>query len=652
MWYNRGMYEVYLTRKVVERGDFERLMMRLIRIHRQLERVEVILRLEGRMMRMYVRTGRELPHVLAGVEGFLLARADDTELDKSVPSVRPLVTVQNDTLLTLAERLAANGEELVEVHLVVRKVLNGQVLKTYAVVRADGRTWLQRMRGAGLRWLCGAGLELFDLDLRQEYLLARPPKYLNPVRARRLYSSERSGAVLSLASFPYFTGEHYLNLKDFDFNKHTAVFGASGAGKTKYLAKFIEQVSKNYGDKYHILMIDPHDAMREEIGGLDEVAVCDFVTRERGMSLFLESGQDIGSGVEMTLSLMRALIGEGWNSRLERLLRACLYLLTEKNELSFQNLRRVLTDVAYKNAVLAEVGEYLPESLQEFFGQDYNELRTQWYDATFARVLAFVDEMQLTPAFYRNNERRLMWELTRNKVTLVSLSQARLGERPVKVLAGLIMNQLFMLGMQRKLTENVILVVDEVAVVENPVLARFLAEARKYGISVVVAGQYFAQVSEGLREAVFANVANYVCFRLNYGDAEVLAKYLDMELADNKQVDYALAGKETFGASEAEKARLLAGLPARNVVARLSRSGVLLAAVSGRSLDYEAVPEMGPARMGEVRVAGAPRETTANGASTMGGAAPRVTIPGAGTVKSSLKDLMREQSTSRRKVNG
>lgn len=624
------MYEVYLTRKRVERRDFEAFLARLARIHRQLERVGVILKMEAGMLRLYVQTERELPHALAGVDGFLLVKTEETEVVAAVPSVRPLLARQDDTLLSLAERLLADGEELAEVHLVVRKVLNGWSLKVYAAVKDDGVLLLRRVRGGGLG--------LFDLDLRRVYLLARPPKYLNPTRAMRLYSSEKAGAVLALNGFPYLTGEHYLNLRDFDFNKHTAVFGASGAGKTKYLAKFIEQVAKNYGDKYHILMIDPHDAMRAEIGGMEGVSVCDFGSRERGMSLFLENGQDIVSGVEMTISLMRSLIAEGWNSRLERLLRACLYLLMEQGELSFQNLRRLLTDAAYKNALLASVGEYLPESLQEFFGQDYNELRTQWYDATFARVLALVDEMQLTPAFYRNNERRLMWELVNNKVTLVSLSQTRLGERPVRVLAGLIMNQLFMLGMQRKLPQNVILVVDEVAVVENPVLARFLSEARKYGISVVVAGQYFAQVSLALREAIFANVANYVCFRLNYGDAEILAKYLDMELASNKQTDVLVAGKEVFGASEAEKAKLLATLPARSVVARLSRSGVLVSAVSGRSVDFSPVPEVGVGELA-LREAGVTKK------------AP-VTIPKVGAVKSKLQDLMREQSTSRKKVNG
>jgi DNA helicase HerA-like ATPase len=521
-------------------------------------------------------------------------------------------------LLNVAEKIQAQGAELMEARIVFSKIGRGFFMRAYFTEKRLGkfRIWRQM----------GANFNLLDLDFSQKFLLRKSPKYLNMTKTLSLVSDQTAGAIMQINAYPYLEESCYLNLKNYDFSKHTAVFGASGMGKTKFLASLISEIAATVGDKYHFLVIDPHDAIRTEIGGLPDTKVYDCSDKNSSINLFLEGGRDIISGVDMTMSLIKTLISESWNARLERLTRASLYLLMEKGELSFRNLRRLLTDVSYKNACVTEVGDYLPESLQEFFLQEYNELKTQHYDATFARLVAFIDEMQLTPVFYRENDKSLFRELAENKVTLVSLSQARLGEKPVKVIAGLIMNQLFVLGMERKLMSNIILVVDEVAVVESPILTRFLSEARKYGISLMVAGQYYAQISEELRAAIYANVSNYFCFRLNYDDAEQLARYLNIDLVSS-------GGASTV--SEADKTKMLATLSAREMLVRVERHGVPLPAVRGRSLDYVGKPD---ARVDFDKVA---EDKTVV-------AQIRKAIQPA---KSNVFDLMREQSTSRRKVN-
>jgi hypothetical protein len=54
--------------------------------------------------------------------------------------------------------------------------------------------------------------------------------------------------------------------------------------------------------------------------------------------------------------------------------------------------------------------------------------------------------------------------------------------------------------------------------------ADILAEARKYGLNLVLAHQYLEQLDEKLRAAVFGNVGTIISFRVGVEDARLLAR--------------------------------------------------------------------------------------------------------------------------------
>src|SRR5690606_10757920 len=55
--------------------------------------------------------------------------------------------------------------------------------------------------------------------------------------------------------------------------------------------------------------------------------------------------------------------------------------------------------------------------------------------------------------------------------------------------------------------------------------ASILSEARKYGLSLIVANQFTTQLTDEIRDAVFGNIGTIVSFRVGTNDAEFLAKY-------------------------------------------------------------------------------------------------------------------------------
>ena len=71
------------------------------------------------------------------------------------------------------------------------------------------------------------------------------------------------------------------------------------------------------------------------------------------------------------------------------------------------------------------------------------------------------------------------------------------------------------------------IVIDEVQLFGTEVIAQILSEARKYGLSLTMATQFMAGLSEKTRAAVIGNVAALVVFRVGHEDAMVLAPEFD-----------------------------------------------------------------------------------------------------------------------------
>lgn len=163
-----------------------------------------------------------------------------------------------------------------------------------------------------------------------------------------------------------------------------------------------------------------------------------------------------------------------------------------------------------------------------------------------------------------------------------------MGEKVVKTIAGLLIQQIFLLAQARVFNEKVILVVDEVSVVQNPALASILAEARKYNLFVFLTQQYFGQIEKPLQEAIFTNVYNYYVFRVSEEDARSLEGNLTIEIP--KEI---LQSEKDKGLKESDvRVKMLTSLDARECFLRLSSEGKILPCVKARTLDMVAAPNI------------------------------------------------------------
>ena len=370
-------------------------------------------------------------------------------------------------------------------------------------------------------------------------------------------------------------------------------------------------------------MIDPHAAMEDDIGGLENTNVIDFKTDESSINIFANSSKDILSSTESIISIFKNIIADKYNSKLERVLRYSIHLLLENEEFNLVNLRKLLIEIEYRNKVIKKVKNIVQPNIIEFFRVDFNELKTKSYQEAVSPIISFIDEMQLLPALNSVTQtKNIQEEIEENFITILSLDQMTLGLNITKTISGFAMQQILQLVQAHTFNEHIILVIDEVSVIENPIINRFLAEARKYNLSVILAGQYFEQISKDLQNAIFTNVINYFVFRVSRSDAMILEKNMQMEVAVRNVVS--------------TRIKMLTELNDRECIVRVGKDGRVLSAFKGKTLDFVPVP----------------RKKTTDTKKKL----PKIKTEEKKKAfcietKNTLKDMMLKQSASRKKVN-
>jgi len=198
-----------------------------------------------------------------------------------------------------------------------------------------------------------------------------------------------------------------------------------------------------------------------------------------------------------------------------------------------------------------------------------------------------------------------------------------LGLNITKTISGFAMQQILQLVQSHTFNEHIILVIDEVSVIENPIISRFLSEARKYNLSLILAGQYFEQISENLQKAIFTNVVNYFIFRISRMDAILLESNMQMEVAVKN--------------SHITRIKMLTELNDMECIVRIGKDGRMLSAFKGKTLEFIPVPRIKTNVKKQKNIN--KKENIEN--------KKVFSIETANT----LKDIMKKTSTSRKKIN-
>jgi excisionase family DNA binding protein len=322
---------------------------------------------------------------------------------------------------------------------------------------------------------------------------------------------------------------------------HLYVIGASGTGKTKFLEYLILQDIQNGNG---VGVIDPHGDLIEDIKGMltlqydrddtdiakkvvlidptDNAFTVTFNPLEKlpGVSVSEQANELIGS--------FRKIWAEAWGVRMEDLMRNSLIALGEA-EMSLAELPSFLSRRSFRKNILDKVEHPLTRDYFTRFDTLTDRTQITWIEPVMNKINAFLADERIRQMFSSTQGSFHVREVMDNKkMLLVRLDKGKLKDS-ADLLGSLLMAKIQIAAFSRSdipQSKRVpfYLYIDEFQNFATESFAVILSEARKYGLSLIMAHQTLAQISNELRSLILGNTGMQVCFRVNRQDAQLLAK--------------------------------------------------------------------------------------------------------------------------------
>jgi hypothetical protein len=323
---------------------------------------------------------------------------------------------------------------------------------------------------------------------------------------------------------------------------HLYVIGATGTGKTKFLEFLIQQdIEKGNG----FGVIDPHGDLIEDIKGFlacyrdyhqneaifDRIVLIDPADPNFTVTFNpLEKLPSVSVPEQAAelVSSFRKIWADSWGVRMEDLMRNSLIALGEA-ELTLAELPGFLTRRAFRENVLNKVEHPIAREYFQRFDALTDRGQITWIEPVMNKVNAFLSDWRIRQIFSSPKSSFNLREIMDSrKMLLVKLDKGKLKDS-ADLLGSLLMAKIQMAAFSRSdLPQSrrtpFYLYIDEFQNFASESFIVLLSEARKYRLSLVMAHQTLAQISEELRSMILGNTGIQVCFRVNRHDASLLAK--------------------------------------------------------------------------------------------------------------------------------
>lgn len=340
-------------------------------------------------------------------------------------------------------------------------------------------------------------------------------------------------------NFTYFAESNYYSrqvlfgIKQEDRLLHTYIIGKTGTGKTNLLqTQIIQDISFGRG----FCVIDVHGDLIKKIYSsipkrrLEDVVYLDITNPEHNFKFnpFIKVPYEkrplIASGI---LDVFEKLWKGAWGLKLEHILRYILLTLLDQEEANIGDILKIMDDEKYRDECVKNV---INEDIKRFWQKEFKLYSKGDLLPIYNKVGAFLIYPAIRRLLIENTNEISFREIMDNrKILLINISKGIIGENVSSILGSLILNSLSFSAFSRIDIHEAnrvpfFVYLDEFQNYTTLSLVNMLSELRKFKLSLIMAHQYLAQLSDEIRDAVLGNVGTVISFRLGVADASYFSK--------------------------------------------------------------------------------------------------------------------------------
>ncbi len=326
-------------------------------------------------------------------------------------------------------------------------------------------------------------------------------------------------------------------IKEKNKRSHIYIIGKTGTGKSTLIKNMvISEIKAGNG----LALIDPHGDLAEDL--------LDFIPEKRIKDVIYFNPQDLDYPIGFNplekvspnlqhllvsglISVFKKIWFDFWGPRLEHLLRYSLFSLLEYPGSTLLDLPRLLTNKEFRKIVLKEIKN---PRLKEFWLLEFEKyperLKSEAISPILNKIGQFLVNLPLRNIIsQKENSFSFREIMDKRKILIVNLAKGKIGEDNCSLLGAMTITKIQMAALSRanlleKERTPFYLYIDEIHNFLTLSFSEILAEARKYGLALILAHQYLEQLDERIRSAIFGNVGTIISFRVGIEDARYLAR--------------------------------------------------------------------------------------------------------------------------------
>jgi hypothetical protein len=322
-----------------------------------------------------------------------------------------------------------------------------------------------------------------------------------------------------------------------DALNHTVLTGPTGSGKSTVM---LNLAAEDIAAGKSVLVIDPKQDLVTDLleripsNRMNDVVVIDPTSQSAvGINPLVCENQNPTLVADGVLSVFKTIWEDSWGVYTQDILSGSLLTLARTKGATLLMLPALLTDDNFRRRTTQGIHD--PVGLGAFWA-NYEAMSKSERNRVIAPVLNRLRQFTMRPELravlgQADPKFNLAQIFEQKKIVLVPLNKATIGHENARLLGSLIISQIWNLALGRADIPSehrtpVLVYVDELQnYLSFPTdMADALSQARGFGLGLILAHQYRAQLGAEVKHAIDANCANKIIFGLNATDAAEIEK--------------------------------------------------------------------------------------------------------------------------------